>query len=128
MFTVGESVIDTQSNRVVLIVEVHELWGITTYKVIDMATNAVYSVNAEKLASSVAASVASEAFVRFVAAWCKVKNKLANGTVFDTSESVLPLPHQRYALERAIESNEVRYMLSDEVGLGKTIEAGLIIK
>lgn len=43
-------------------------------------------------------------------------------------ESVLPLPHQRYALERAIATNDVCYMRSDEVGLGKTIEAGLIIK
>lgn len=128
MFTVGESVIDTQCNRVVLIVEAHELWGITTYKVIDMATNAVYSVNEKYLASFVPTSTASEEFVRFVAAWCKVKNELANGTVFNTSESVLPLPHQRYALERAIASNDVRYMLADEVGLGKTIEAGLIIK
>jgi len=109
-------------------VEVYELWGTTTYKVVDMVTNAVYSVNAENLASSGTTSTVSEAFVRFVAAWCKVKNELANGTVFDTSESVLPLPHQRYALERAIASNEVRYMLADEVGLGKTIEAGLIIK
>jgi superfamily II DNA or RNA helicase len=128
MYTIGESVIDTRSNRVVLIVEVHELWGITTCKVIDMATNTVYSVNTENLASSGAASAASEAFVCFAAAWCKVKNELANGTVFDTSESVLPLPHQRYALERAMASNDVRYMLADEVGLGKTIEAGLIIK
>lgn len=128
MFTVGESVIDTRTGRVVLIVEVHELWGMTTCKVIDMTTNDVYSVNAEILASSGAACAASESFVRFVAAWCKVKNELTNGTVFDTSESVLPLPHQRYALERAIATNDVRYMLADEVGLGKTIEAGLIIK
>ena len=128
MFTVGESVIDTRSNRVVLVVEVHELWGMTTCKVIDMTSNNVYSVNAENLAASGAACAASEPFVRFVAAWCKVKNELANGTVFDTSESVLPLPHQRYALERAIATNDVRYMLADEVGLGKTIEAGLIIK
>ena len=128
MFTVGESVIDTRSNRVVLVVEVHELWGMTTCKVIDMTSNNVYSVNAENLAASGAASAASEPFVRFVAAWCKVKNVLANGTVFDTSESVLPLPHQRYALERAMATNDVRYMLADEVGLGKTIEAGLIIK
>ena len=128
MFSIGESVIDTQTNRVVLIVEVYELWGITTYKVVDMVTNAVYSVNAENLATTGTTSAASESFVRFVASWCKVKNELANGTVFDTSESVLPLPHQRYALERAIASNEVRYMLADEVGLGKTIEAGLIIK
>ena len=128
MFTVGESVIDTQTGRVVLIVEVHELWGMTTCKVIDMTTNAVYSINAEKLASSGAVCAASESFVRFTAAWCKVKNELANGTVFDISESVLPLPHQRYVLERAIATNDVRYMLADEVGLGKTIEAGLIIK
>lgn len=128
MPTVGESVIDTRSNRVVLVVEVHELWGMTTCKVIDMTSNNVYSVNAENLAASGAASAASEPFVRFVAAWCKVKNELANGTVFDTSESVLPLPHQRYALERAMATNDVRYMLADEVGLGKTIEAGLIIK
>jgi len=128
MFTVGESVIDIRSNRVVLVVEVHELWGMTTCKVIDMTSNNVYSVNAENLAASGAASAASEPFVRFVAAWCKVKNVLANGTVFDTSESVLPLPHQRYALERAMATNDVRYMLADEVGLGKTIEAGLIIK
>ena len=128
MPTIGENVIDTRTGRVVLVVEVHELWGMTTCKVIEQTSNNVYSVNAANLSSSGAVSAASESFVRFVAAWCKVKNELANGTVFDTSESVLPLPHQRYALERAIASNDVRYMLADEVGLGKTIEAGLIIK
>ena len=128
MPTVGESVIDTRTGRVVLIVEVHELWGMKTCKVIDMTTNAVYSINAENLASSGTVCAAPESFVRFVAAWCKVKNELANGTVFDISESVLPLPHQRYVLERAIATNDVRFMLADEVGLGKTIEAGLIIK
>ncbi len=128
MFTVGESVIDTRTGHVVLIVEVHEIWGMTTCKVIDMTSNNVYSVNAENLSAPGTACTASESFVRFVTAWCKVKNELANGTVFDTSESVLPLPHQRYALERAIATNDVRYMLADEVGLGKTIEAGLIIK
>ena len=71
MPTVGESVIDTRTGRVVLIVEVHELWGMTTCKVIDMTSNAVYSVNAENLASSGAANAVPEPFVRFVAAWCR---------------------------------------------------------
>lgn len=128
MPTVGESLIDIQTGRVVLIIEVHDLWGMTTCKVIDMTTNAVYSINAENLSSSGVEHAVPESFVRFVAAWCKVKNELANGTVFDISESVIPLPHQRYALERAIATNDVRYMLADEVGLGKTIEAGLVIK
>lgn len=72
MPTVGENLIDTRTGRVVLIVEVHELWGMTTCKVIDMTSNAVYSVNAENLALSGAASAASDAFVRFFAAWCTV--------------------------------------------------------
>jgi superfamily II DNA or RNA helicase len=42
--------------------------------------------------------------------------------------SVVPLPHQLYALNRAMSSPRIRYLLADEVGLGKTIEAGLILR
>lgn len=37
-----------------------------------------------------------------------------------------PLPHQLAVLDRALSTNPVRLLLADEVGLGKTIEAGLI--
>ncbi|MBY4833607.1 DEAD/DEAH box helicase family protein [Burkholderia dolosa] len=42
--------------------------------------------------------------------------------------SVVPLPHQLYALNRAMSNHRVRYLLADEVGLGKTIEAGLVLR
>src|SRR4029078_9810434 len=42
--------------------------------------------------------------------------------------TVIPLPHQVHALARAMSSDRVRYLLADEVGLGKTIEAGLILR
>lgn len=42
--------------------------------------------------------------------------------------SVIPLPHQLHALQRAMSGDRVRYLLADEVGLGKTIEAGLIVR
>ncbi|MBV5329909.1 MAG: DEAD/DEAH box helicase family protein [Chlorobium sp.] len=42
--------------------------------------------------------------------------------------NVIPLPHQIHALSRAISGDQVRYLLADEVGLGKTIEAGLIMR
>jgi len=42
--------------------------------------------------------------------------------------NVIPLPHQIHALSRAISGDRVRYLLADEVGLGKTIEAGLIMQ
>lgn len=42
--------------------------------------------------------------------------------------NVIPLPHQIQALSRALTGDRVRYLLADEVGLGKTIEAGLILR
>ncbi len=42
--------------------------------------------------------------------------------------NVIPLPHQLQALSRAVSGDRVRYLLADEVGLGKTIEAGLIMR
>ena len=42
--------------------------------------------------------------------------------------SVVPLPHQLFALNRAMSGDRIRYLLADEVGLGKTIEAGLVLR
>src|SRR5690606_16847077 len=42
--------------------------------------------------------------------------------------SVVPLLHQLYALNRAMSRDRIRYLLADEVGLGKTIDAGLILR
>jgi superfamily II DNA or RNA helicase len=42
--------------------------------------------------------------------------------------NVIPLPHQIRVLSRAVSGDRVRYLLADEVGLGKTIEAGLIMR
>jgi SNF2 family DNA or RNA helicase len=42
--------------------------------------------------------------------------------------SVVPLTHQLHALNKAMSAERIRYLLADEVGLGKTIEAGLILR
>lgn len=41
---------------------------------------------------------------------------------------VLPLPHQFRVLRKAMARFPVRLLLADEVGMGKTIEAGLVLK
>ena len=128
MLTTGQFATDVHTGKTVQVIGSQQVFGMTTYKVYDPDTGKIYNAAESALTVESCLAQPSVAFVRFAAVWCRVKNELASGTVFDVSESVIPLPHQRYALERAISTNEVRYMLADEVGLGKTIEAGLIIK
>lgn len=49
------------------------------------------------------------------------------GAAATHNRSLEPLPHQVVALERALATNPVRLLFADEVGLGKTIEAGLVL-
>jgi ATP-dependent helicase HepA len=50
------------------------------------------------------------------------------GVIGLATARVRPLPHQLLVARRALEDRQVRFLLADEVGLGKTIEAGLIIQ
>lgn len=63
------------------------------------------------------------------------KRKLAAGLVLGehnltgcfTRSIIQPLPHQVHVLHRVVSGNRFGHLLADDVGLGKTIEAGLII-
>lgn len=49
------------------------------------------------------------------------------GLVGYNGARMLPIPHQINAARYAVQFGRVRFLLADEVGLGKTIEAGLIV-
>lgn len=62
------------------------------------------------------------------AAACRALTALAPpGSAAVHNPRLEPLPHQVVALERALATNPVRLLFADEVGLGKTIEAGMVI-
>ncbi|HND21431.1 MAG TPA: SNF2-related protein, partial [Acidobacteriota bacterium] len=63
------------------------------------------------------------------------KRKLAAGLIIGennltggfTKAAVQPLPHQAFVLDKVLAADRFGHVLADDVGLGKTIEAGLLI-
>lgn len=67
--------------------------------------------------------------IRFVAIAAKIQDEVAKKNILAPYESsLIPLPHQILVLEKVMQSMQNRFLLADEVGMGKTIETGLILK
>lgn len=110
------------------IMERIELWGYTSYKVFNPANGSVYKATGEQLKRGGGEAQLDENYLRYVTLLSKIRNETSAGILSALSSGVIPLPHQLHVLERALETRNIRYILADEVGLGKTIEAGMIIK
>ena len=128
MLNTGDFVFDTIAGATVQILERIEMWGYTSYKVFNPATGRVYKATEEQLKTKVNINQYDENYLRYVVLLSKIKNETSGGFLSALASGVIPLPHQLHVLNRAMETNNVRYILADEVGLGKTIEAGMIIK
>ncbi|MDH7577644.1 MAG: helicase-related protein [Bacillota bacterium] len=111
------------------VIETQTLWGETTCRVWLPGSDSVVRVPASRLKPLDSASIGSPDDIAYVATAARVVDALAEDVLLAPIESsVIPLPHQIRALSRAISNDRVRYLLADEVGLGKTIEAGLIMR
>ena len=128
MMAAGDFVFDTIEKANVQILEKIEAWGYVSYKVFNPATGRVYKANEEQLSSSGSTMQYDENYLRYVTLLSKIKNETAGGFLSSLASGIIPLPHQLHVLNRAMETNNIRYILADEVGLGKTIEAGMIIR
>lgn len=128
MIKIGDYVFDKNKQEIVQILDINELWGYITYKVFNPATGEVYKVNEKEITKEMPESKHDENYLRYVAILSRIKNEKNEGILAPLSSNIIPLPHQLYVLNRALSNNNIRYILADEVGLGKTIEAGLIIK
>lgn len=67
--------------------------------------------------------------LQFRAMVARIKNAFGDMSILSPYESnVIPLPHQILALEKVMNGAYCRFLVADEVGMGKTIEAGLCLK
>lgn len=110
------------------IVDRQDVWGETTYRVWLSAKDAVVRARSRDLSSLDSVQPTVEQILHTAAA-AKLLDALGDNLLMaPIQSSVVPLPHQLYALNRAMSRDRIRYLLADEVGLGKTIEAGLILR
>jgi superfamily II DNA or RNA helicase len=128
----------TLHNSPCKVIEEQNLWGNIVYRIWLPNQDTVVRVPKSALrplSSELQPEIEANRII-YVAAAAKVAEVLEGNTstsdapvLLSPMESkVIPLPHQIHVLSRAIAKDRIRYLLADEVGLGKTIEAGLIMK
>lgn len=111
------------------VIETQTLWGETVCRVWMPSKNAVVRISASRLKPLCEIAINNKHQIAYLASAARVADALTQDVLLAPIESpVIPLPHQVKALSKAVSSNWVRYLLADEVGLGKTIEAGLIMR
>lgn len=127
-FSVGDWCWFTRQSSPCRVIERQDVWGESAYRVWLPAKDAVVRARASDLASleSIRPTVAQ---ILHTTAAAKLLDALEDNLLLaPIQSSVVPLPHQLYALNRALSRDRIRYLLADEVGLGKTIEAGLVLR
>lgn len=126
----GDWAWSVEHRQICRIIDAQTLWGETAYKIWLPTQDVVVRVRAEQLQPLDSAHHALRtSHLTYVAAAARVADALTQNVLLAPIEaSVIPLPHQIRALSRAVAHDRVRYLLADEVGLGKTIEAGLVMR
>lgn len=112
-----------------LVIETQTLWENRLVRLWLPTTNTVVLVSDEDLQPLDAALGKKADEIGWISAAVRVTEALAQNVLLAPLEAdIISLPHQIRALSRAVAGGRVRYLLADEVGLGKTIEAGLILR
>lgn len=116
-------------NEACRVIDSEVLWGVETSLIFLPGSNQVVRVPRDRLQAIGAAPTVLRHGIIEMAAVAKISEALSQNTLLaPITSSVIPLPHQLRALTRAMSHERVRYLFADEVGLGKTIEAGLVMR
>lgn len=126
---IGDWIWSTEHHQICQVVEAKTLWGNTTYRVWLPTQDVVVRLAATQVKPLSAAQPITADHITYIATAARIADALTQDVLLAPIESsVIPLPHQIKALSKAVADDRVRYLLADEVGLGKTIEAGLVMR
>jgi SNF2 family DNA or RNA helicase len=129
MFEVGEWAWSQAYQQHVKVIENSGLWGKSFYRVWLQQQDSVVKIVADDLVHVNKQHESNKHFISYVAVAAKIANAQKEDVLLAPIESnVIPLPHQLKALNKAMSRKQIRYLFADEVGLGKTIEAGLVMR
>src|SRR5690554_2614144 len=127
-YIVGQWVYSQQYGAPARILNTREIWGHRSFQVWLPEQDQVTWL-ADSDIGELDEQVFSPHELVYKLAAAKIQDILGRDTLLSPAEGgVIPLPHQVYALNKVMSGKQVRFLLADEVGLGKTIEAGLIIR
>lgn len=126
----GNWVYSTANKQCCRVLDSQSLWGSSICRIWLPLQNRIIQVPANDLKPLSESGLSSNPnYLKYLAAATRVAEAMANDVLVAPIESsVIPLPHQIHVLSRALSGERIRYLLADEVGLGKTIEAGLILR
>ncbi len=128
-FAVGSWAYSREHGEPVRVLESQTVWDQTTYLVWRPAVQCVGWAAAGELGPLERPKAKTLDHILYRVAAARVVEALAEDVLLAPLEAgVIPLPHQLFALAKVVAGRGVRYLLADEVGLGKTIEAGLVIR
>ncbi|WP_407332320.1 DEAD/DEAH box helicase [Enterovibrio sp. 27052020O] len=129
LLQVGEWAWSQAHQQHVKVIESSALWGQSFYRVWLQQQDSVVKVSAKDLTQATNILTPSAYYITYIGVAAKIANAQQEDILLAPVESnVIPLPHQLKALDKAMSRRQVRYLFADEVGLGKTIEAGLVMR
>lgn len=125
----GTWVWSTTHKQPVLIINTENLWNTEIIQAWLPTQNKTTNLNPQKIHNLGCKPTPTSHEIKYITTATKIINLLSSKKpTTPLQANIIPLPHQIYTYKRATENNQIRYLLADEVGLGKTIEAGLILK
>jgi len=128
MYELGQWIKKRENGQRVQVLEIFETWGYSSLKVYNPEENKIEFLSANRVLEEWDQEIDGD-YIKYKIVLLKLLQEISqrHANIFKGRGNP-PFPTSSMSSKRALSESRIRYVLADEVGLGKTIEAGLIIR